>query len=142
MGAGPGVSQQEPGAVRPEKDTRRTPFHANWHCLQATKDSLYQFHPVACRERLRGDLPAWLWGSPNSQPLLLPRHRGGKTNPKREKKTTPNPNKSQDCFCICFQENRPHCFCLFLMFCPSGFVLRANRPGELPLSKAQRVWLD
>lgn len=76
---------------RPKKDTRRTPFHANWHCLQATKDSLYQFHPVACRERLRGDLPAWLWGSPNSRLLLLPRHGGGKTNPKRKKKPKQNP---------------------------------------------------
>lgn len=76
---------------RPKKDTRRTPFHANWHCLQATKDSLYQFHPVACRERLRGDLPAWLWGSPNSQLLLLPQHRGGKKKNKPKHKPKQNP---------------------------------------------------
>lgn len=98
-GAGGG---RRPGCVsseslmpwRPKKDTRRTPFHANWHCLQATKDSLYQFHPVACRERLRGDLPAWLWGSPNSQLLLLPQHGGGKTNPKRGKKKNPKPKQN------------------------------------------------
>lgn len=62
---------------RPKKDTRRTPFHANWHCLQATKDYLYQFHLVACGERLRGDLPDWLWGFPISRLFLLPLHGGG-----------------------------------------------------------------
>lgn len=70
---------------RPKKDTRRTPFHANWHCLQATKDYLYQFHLVACRERLRGDLPDWLWAFPISRLLLLPRRGGEKSKPKENK---------------------------------------------------------
>lgn len=71
---------------RPKKDTRRTPFHANWHCLQATKDYLYQFHLVACRERLRGDLPDWLWGFPISRLLLLPLCGGEKNKPKEKDK--------------------------------------------------------
>lgn len=72
---------------RPKQDTRRTPFHANWHCLQATKDYLYQFHFVACRERLRGDLPDWLWGSPISLLFPLPLHRGKqKSNQTKETK--------------------------------------------------------
>lgn len=80
------------GPWRPEKDTRRTPFHANWHCLQATKDSLYQFHPVACRERLRGDLPAWLWGSPNSSFSYCPGTEGEKQT-QRGKKKNPKPKQ-------------------------------------------------
>lgn len=87
---------------RPKKDTRRTPFHANWHCLQATKDYLYQFHLVACRKRLRGDLPDWLWEFPISQLFLLPLHAGGRNKPKEKKKgekkktNKKKPNKKRD----------------------------------------------